>query len=206
MTDAAANVSQTPRQQPDPAAPREQLSRLSARYRGYLWTLAYAGRGSGYRNQLDPADIVQLTLVRAVESLTRLTSTDERSMLAWLRQILSTVLVDEYRRLHRDRRDIAREQQDIAAGIDNSAAGLEAWLAADQTSPSRAAARNEQLLRLADALLELPEEQREAVVLKYLQGRDLPQIAEAMEKSVPSVAGLLRRGLARLKELLPPDC
>lgn len=205
MTDAAVEVSQTPRQQPDPADPREQLSRLSARYRGYLWTLAYAGLGSGYRNQLDPADIVQLTLVRAVESLPRLTSTDERSMLAWLRQILSTVLVDEYRRLHRDRRDIAREQQDIAAGIDNSAAGLEAWLAADQTSPSRAAVRNEQLLRLADALLELPEEQREAVVLKYLQGQDLPQIAAAMGKSLPSVAGLLRRGLARLKDLLPAE-
>lgn len=205
MTDAAADVSQTPQQLPDPAAPREQLSRLSARYRGYLWTLACAGLGAGYRNQLDPADIVQLTLVRAVESLSKLTSTDERSMLAWLRQILATVLVDEYRRLHRDRRDIAREQQDIAAGIDSSAAGLEAWLEADQTSPSRAAARNEQLLRLADALLELPEEQREAVVLKYLQGRDLPQIAEALERSVPSVAGLLRRGLARLKELLPTD-
>jgi hypothetical protein len=34
-------------------------------------------------------------------------------------------------------------QQEIAAGIDSSAAGLEAWLIADQTSPSHAAARNE---------------------------------------------------------------
>jgi RNA polymerase sigma-70 factor (ECF subfamily) len=185
---------------------REQLNRLSARYRGYLRALACAGLGAGYRNQLDPGDIVQATLVRAVESLPALTATDERSMLAWLRKILSTVLVDEYRRIHRGRRDIAREQQELAAVIDNSAAGLEAWLAADQTSPSRAAARNEQLLKLADALFELPEDQREAVVLKYLQGMDLPQIAEAMTKSVPSVAGLLRRGLARLRELLPEEC
>ncbi|MFM7057314.1 MAG: sigma-70 family RNA polymerase sigma factor [Planctomycetota bacterium] len=189
-----------------PHPPTELLSQLSDRYRGYLWALAYAGLGAGFRNQLDPADIVQAALTRAIESLDQLRSPDERSMLAWLRQILAAVLVDEYRRLHRDRRDIAREQQDIVAGIDNSAAGLEAWLAADQTSPSRAAARNEQLLRLADALLELPEDQREAVVLKYLRGRDLPQIAQTLGRSVPSVAGLLRRGLARLRELLPAEC
>ncbi|MEY3172613.1 MAG: polymerase sigma factor SigH [Planctomycetota bacterium] len=196
-------------QQPEnplrPEDTRELLSQLSHRYRGYLWTLAYAGRGAGFRNQVDPADIVQTALARAVESLHQLAARDERSMLAWLRQILSTVLVDEYRRLHRARRDIAREQQEIAASINSTAAGLEAWLVADQTSPSRAAARNEQLLRLADALLELPEEQREAVVMKYLQGHDLPQIATTMGKTVPSVAGLLRRGLGRLRELLPPD-
>ncbi|MGV2336697.1 MAG UNVERIFIED_CONTAM: sigma-70 family RNA polymerase sigma factor [Planctomycetaceae bacterium] len=113
------------------------------------------------------------------------------------------MLVDEYRRLHRGRRDIAREQQEIAASIDSSAAGLEAWLIADQTSPSHAAARNEQLLRLADAMLELPQDQREAVVLKYLQGQDLLQIAVTTGKTVASIAGLLRRALSRLRQLLP---
>jgi RNA polymerase sigma-70 factor (ECF subfamily) len=203
MTDSESEARDSENATSLPVATR--LSRLTDRYRGYLWTLAYAGLGSGFRNQLDPSDIVQSTLARAVESLHQLTSTDERTMLAWLRQILAAVLVDEYRRLHRGRRDIAREQQEIAAGIDSSAAGLEAWLIADQTSPSHAAARNEQLLRLADAMLELPQDQREAVVLKYLQGQDLLQIAVTTGKTVGSIAGLLRRALSRLRQLLPPD-
>ena len=72
-------------------------------------------------------------------------------------------------------------------------------MAADQTSPSQAAERNEELLRLADALTALPEPQREVVVLKHLRGQTLQQIAEHIGRSVPAVAALLRRGLAELR-------
>jgi RNA polymerase sigma factor (sigma-70 family) len=52
------------------------------------------------------------------------------------------------------------------------------------------------------ALVELPEEMREVVVLKHCQGWTLPQIAERMGRSVPSVASLLRRGLEHLRKQL----
>lgn len=128
---------------------------------------------------------------------------DEESLLAWLRQVLKSVLVDEYRRLHRDRRDIRREQQLLESGVDASAAGLQACLAADQTSPSLAAVRNERLLLLADALVQLPTEQREVVVQRYLEGRSVASIADSLGRTVPAVAGLLRRGLEQLRSLLP---
>lgn len=181
----------------------DQLQQVVSRYNGYLWTLAYAGLGPGFRNQLDPGDLVQATWVRAVESFDQFGGGDERALLAWLRAILTRVLLDEHRRLHRDKRDIAREQQVLSECVDTSAAGLDAWLAGDQTSPSNAATRNEQLLQLADALTQLVDDQREAIVLKYLRGRDLQSTAESMQRTVPAVAGLLRRGLARLRELLP---
>ena len=76
------------------------------------------------------------------------------------------------------------------------------WLAADHTSPSMAAERNEHLLHLANALAELPEEQREVVILKHLRDRRLQQIADESGRTVPAVAGLLRRGLAKLREIL----
>ena len=128
---------------------------------------------------------------------------DEQSLLAWLRQVLKNVLVDEYRRLHRDRRDIRREQQLLESGVDASAAGLQACLAADQTSPSLAAVRNERLLLLADALVQLPTEQREVVVQRYLEGRSVASIADSLGRTVPAVAALLRRGLEQLRSLLP---
>ena len=90
----------------------------------------------------------------------------------------------------------------MPADIDQSASGLQGWLAADQASPSRAAARNEDLLRLANALLELPDDLREVVVLKHLRNVPLQQIADQTERTVASVAGLLRRGLAKLLVVL----
>lgn len=182
---------------------RIDLQELALKYRGYLWALASASLGTGFRNQLDPADVVQTTLLRAAQSLANSPVSDEESLLAWLRQVLKSVLVDEYRRLHRDRRDIRREQQLLESGVDASAAGLQACLAADQTSPSLAAVRNERLLLLADALVQLPAEQCEVVVQRYLEGRSVASIADSLGRTVPAVAGLLRRGLEQLRSLLP---
>ncbi|MGV2336698.1 MAG UNVERIFIED_CONTAM: hypothetical protein LVR18_22205 [Planctomycetaceae bacterium] len=60
MTDSESEARDSENATTLPVATR--LSRLTDRYRGYLWTLAYAGLGSGFRNQLDPSDIVQSTL------------------------------------------------------------------------------------------------------------------------------------------------
>ena len=76
--------------------------------------------------------------------------------------------------------------------------------AADQTSRSQAAERNEELLRLADALAALPEPQREVVVLKHLRGWTLQRIAEHLGRTIPAVASLLRRGLEDLRRRLAP--
>ena len=64
------------------------------------------------------------------------------------------------------------------------------------------AIRHEQLMHLAEALAELPEEQREAVELHHLKGYSVTAVAEQTGRSRASVAGLIRRGLQRLRELL----
>jgi RNA polymerase sigma-70 factor (ECF subfamily) len=62
--------------------------------------------------------------------------------------------------------------------------------------------RQEQLLRLADALAQLPEDQRRAVELRHLGGCTVASVAEQMRRSKEAVAKLLFRGVARLRELL----
>jgi len=55
---------------------------------------------------------------------------------------------------------------------------------------------------LTDALAQLPEAQREAVTLRHLHGLPLAAIADRLGRGPAATAGLLKRGLARLRELL----
>ena len=170
-------------------------------YRGYLRALALAQIDRRLRGKLDASDIVQQTLLRAHAALPQLRDRSPAVFAAWLRQIQTTELADSLRRFRRDKRDVAREQS-LAANIDQSAAGLEHWLAANHTSPSQAAARNEELQHLTEALMQLPEDQREVVIFRHLRDWPLQQIAEETGRTTASVAGLLRRGLAKLRETL----
>ncbi len=65
--------------------------------------------------------------------------------------------------------------------------------------------RNEDLLRLADALTQLPAAQREAIILHHLQGASLTETAERLGRTDAAVAGLLHRGLRKLREVLAQD-
>lgn len=151
--------------------------------------------------KLDPSDIVQLTMLQAHQGLAGFRGSSPQEMAAWLRQILARNLAHAARDFARQKRNAALEVS-IAQTLDQSSARLEAWLADEQSSPSQRAERNEQLLRMADALEQLPDEHREAVELRYWQGWTLAEIAAHQQRSVPSVAGLVHRGLAKLRELM----
>jgi RNA polymerase sigma-70 factor (ECF subfamily) len=52
---------------------------------------------------------------------------------------------------------------------------------------------------VAEALEQLPEAQREALVLQHWQGWTLAQIGAHLGRSPEAVAGLLKRGLKQLR-------
>ena len=120
-----------------------------------------------------------------------------------MRKALANNIRDALRRARRQKRDVARERS-LEAEVERSAARLAACLAAPHSSPSQQAVRNEELLRLSDALLSLPDAQREAVVLHHLQGWTLAEVAQQLDRSDAAVAGLLHRGLRKLRELMNP--
>jgi RNA polymerase sigma-70 factor (ECF subfamily) len=151
------------------------------------------------RGQLDPSDVAQETLLRAHAGLDQFRGTTEAEMAAWLRRILANALQDAARRVTRQEERLGRP---LEAALEDSSARLEGWLADGNPSPGQQAVRNEQLLQLAAALEQLPDDQREAVILRHLQEFSLPEITKIMSKSRAAVAGLLFRGLRTLREQL----
>jgi RNA polymerase sigma-70 factor (ECF subfamily) len=173
-------------------------------YRKYLRVLAGLHLDRKLRGKLDPSDVVQQALARAYPALIDLRRREPAVLAAWLRKILARTLADAVKHYDRDRRDVGLERS-LEADLDRSASGFAAWLAADQTSPSGRAERNEELMRMVEALAELPDLMREVVVLKHCQGLTLPQIAARTGKTVPAVASLLRRGLEALRIALKTE-
>jgi RNA polymerase sigma-70 factor (ECF subfamily) len=170
-------------------------------YRDYLYLLARAQLDPRLQGKLDASDVVQQTLLQAHDKIDQFRGQSAEELAAYLRKILGNVLVDAVRQFDAGKRDLALERS-LRASLEDSAPRLDAWLAADQSSPSQKAVRHEEVQKLARALAQLPLDQRIAVELKHLQGWSLEEIGRNMGRSTTAVGGLLRRGLRKLRELM----
>jgi RNA polymerase sigma-70 factor (ECF subfamily) len=170
-------------------------------YRSYLYLLARSHIGRRHQAKIDPSDIVQQTLLDAHQKQAQFRGQTDAEWMAWLKQILANNLADAVRGLARAKRDVSRERS-LEEQVGDSFTRVDGWLAAAQSSPSQQAVRSEELIRLADALTTMPPAQREAIVLHHLQAQPLADVASQLNKSPAAVAGLLHRGLKRLRELM----
>lgn len=172
------------------------------RFHGYLRLLARQHLDDRLRGKLDAEDIVQETLLRAHQASSEFRGQTVGEQAGWLRRILASRLVDAERRfLGADKRNVEREHS-LEASLQQSSARLEGLLIGDASAPDRRALREEEMLRVSEALASLDDEQRQAVELRYLRGLGLPEIARELGKTRPAAAGLLRRGLETLRRHL----
>jgi RNA polymerase sigma-70 factor (ECF subfamily) len=166
------------------------------RYRDYLDLLSRVGCDARLRALADSSDVVQQTLLRAHQRMGQFQGSSEAEFLAWLRAILARQLVDLARRAGQVQWE---KRQSLEAALEHSSARLISWLADEQASPGEQAQQREQLFRLTEALVRLPEDQRTAVALHHLEGCSVPEVGRRMGRSAGSVAGLLHGGLKVLR-------
>jgi RNA polymerase sigma-70 factor (ECF subfamily) len=174
------------------------------RYGDYLLMLARLRLNVWLRGKVSASEVVQETMLRAEEHRDQFRGANDTALAAYLRKILANTLADKVREFSCDKRDIALERS-LHDALERSSVHLEKWLAAKQSSPSEKAERNELLLRLAEALAALPEDERVALEMHYLQVPAVPldEIATHLGRpSARAVAGLLARGLERLRKRL----
>ena len=155
--------------------------------------------GNQLQKKVEPEDILQEVSIEAVRVLpkTDLTTWDP---LNWLFQLSQRKIIDAHRKhFASKKRDAGRE---MAIPDGSEAAGLADLLAASMTTPSAAFSRDQRQLRMMAALELLPEDQREALRLRYLVGLPSKEIATKLGKTNGATRVMISRALSRLHELL----
>lgn len=177
---------------------------LSAR-RPQLTAFIIKHLGPALRSKVEPDDIFQETSIEAVRALP-LAQLSERDVFGWLCQIAERKMIDAHRRFFdAQKRSAAREVPIGASGDDSQRVALIDMLVASMTSPSAAFSRDLRHVQLLEALAKLPDDQREALRLRYVEALPSKQIAERLGKTDGAVRVMLTRSLARLQQILGPQ-
>jgi RNA polymerase sigma-70 factor (ECF subfamily) len=106
---------------------------------------------------------------------------------AWLFQIARNLSIDHLRKIQ------AHPSQ--AIGDELRASGLD---------PEHSTEKNLTEAALCTALTQLPDDQKDVILMRFVNGLPLAETARALHKSEDAVKGLQRRGLAALRESLAP--
>ena len=159
--------------------------RLLSRYLPLLRRWAHGRLPGRARDLADTDDLVQVTLLRALDHLKEFEPRQEGAFLAYLRRILLNQIRDELRRAGRQPRKepLANDMRE------------------DSPSPLERALGRETLLSYEAALARLPEEQHQAVVLRIELGYTHQQVADALGMpSANSARMVVARALVRVAE------
>jgi RNA polymerase sigma-70 factor (ECF subfamily) len=180
---------------------REALGRLLEAQRAALYRLAQRQLEGRIAVRVDASDIIQQTFLEAHRGFEQFAAQDAQDLAGWLKSILDHKVASAIRdHTILQKRNLRREQSmDDSQGRE---APLKQELDAGITSPSQKAIRGEEEQRLNQALAALPDDQRESVRLRHLEGWALADIARHLGRSQTATAGLIKRGMKVLRRQL----
>src|SRR5438552_8611315 len=154
---------------------REALGQVLEAYRAHLLLIANRQIDPELRAKGGASDLVQETFLEAQRDFARFQGNSADELQAWLRQLLLHNLANFARRYREtNKRQLARE---VALQEETPSGEQGPGVAADTPTPSGQAIAHEQAAALAQALMQLPEDYRAVITLRYQEGRSFEEIA-----------------------------
>jgi RNA polymerase sigma-70 factor (ECF subfamily) len=182
---------------------RRAIDELLSQYRPQLRRMVAVRMDSRLKARFDPSDIVQSVLAEAAQKMVAFRQPPEH-FYPWLRQLAW----DELARIHRDhirtkKRSVSREQDDWQGRVaDESMLQLADRLAAQQLGPGSRLMQKELRSRVRAAIEQLPPQDREVLVLRFLEQLNVSDTAAALGISESAVKSRQFRAVERLGKLL----
>jgi RNA polymerase sigma-70 factor (ECF subfamily) len=185
------------------AGSSSSLGRLLTLYSNYLKLLVTAQLDDRLRGRVSASDIVQESFFEAHRDFGQFRGQTPGEFVVWLRRIVvNNILRMVEQHVLTEKRDVRREvsMEEIGRRLEQSTVRLETLLAAEDDSPSGCAVQREDELRLADTLAQLPDDYRQVIVLRHIEGLPFDEVGRRMERSAGAVRMLWLRALKQLRE------
>lgn len=178
-------------------------SRLLERHRDQLRRMVAVRLDRRLLPRLDPSDIIQEALAEADGKLGDYLRERPIRFYPWLRRLAWEHLVRlQQRHLRTARRSVAREKLSLTGLPDESALDLAQRLADSGFAPDRRVLETELKDRVREALEQLPERDREVLVLRYLEDLSTKDIAAVMGISEGAARVCTTRALDRIAKFV----
>jgi RNA polymerase sigma-70 factor (ECF subfamily) len=186
------------------AGDRQALTDLFQRHRDRLRRMVELRMDARLKGRVDASDVLQDAFLDAADHLGRYRQGSDLPPFLWLRLVVSQRLANYHRRhIGTKMRDV---RQELALYRDPlpqpSTAALASMLLGRLTSPSNAAIRAEQLLRVQEALNALRPLDREVIALRQFEELSRPETAQVLGITEEATAKRYLRALRRLKAVL----
>jgi RNA polymerase sigma-70 factor, ECF subfamily len=148
-------------------------------------------------------DVIQETFIQAIRDIGSCQATSELSFAAWLSAIAEHRLHDIIKGLYRQKRGGDRRQVEALASVSGRGlVDLVELISDHRSTPGRRLGRQEAVQAMQIGIAALPDDQREAVRLRYLEGKSIEQTAQEMARTTAAVNGLVRRAKESLRATL----
>jgi RNA polymerase sigma-70 factor (ECF subfamily) len=184
------------------AGDRAALGRLLERYRNYIGLLI---RLQGRRQSPERTDAEGLSHEIGQEihrQIATFRGSSPQAFLVWVRGVIGSILANQVRPSLGPRCRDPHLERALIDELDRSSSALDRIFMVPQSTPSQQAVRQEQAVILADALEKLPEDYREVIILRHLEGISFREVAHRMGRTEESTQKVWLRALARLRRTL----
>ncbi len=173
------------------------VNKILGEYRGFLMRVVERRFDPQLRSRIDPADVVQETLMEANRRMGDYLTRRPMSFRAWLHQTACQRLQMAWREHRRSqRRSVDRE----VPLIDNTSLALARSLLGQ--SPSAYVLQQELVERIQQAIDRLPTADREVILMRNYDNLNNHEVAELLSIHPSAASKRYGRALLRLREML----
>jgi RNA polymerase sigma-70 factor (ECF subfamily) len=178
---------------------RDAVEQLFARHRAYLNQFVALFLDPKLRPRVDPSDVVQDAQLEAVRRLAAYLEQPALPFRLWLRQLTR----DRLLKLRRHHLGTARRAVEREVPLpDRSSLDLAGQLLAGTSTPSQQVDRADLARRLRRALAQLPEADREVLLMRNFEGLSYQEVAYLLDIDPAAARKRHGRALVRLHRIL----
>lgn len=186
------------------AGENQALNLLLERYMSRILKIVRMRLGPKLRSKMESMDVVQEVMIRAINGFEKFDAKNEAAFLHWISKLVQNEIRDLADYHGAAKRDLKKEMQK-KPDFSTESSVLSKIPANSEYRPSFQIRLKEEVLELEVALDQLPENQRDIIVMRQYEGMSFKEIGEELGSSEDAARMQYARAMDKLTDLLTHD-